>query len=50
MNDTHTDVHTPWPVLTDVYENVGGVPVYQHQELQLRCGCRDDLSLDYGHE
>lgn len=42
--------HCPWPVLVDVYENVGGIPIFHHQEVQVRCGCTNDLQHDYGHE
>lgn len=41
--------HTPWPTLVDIVEDVGGVYIAIDQEIQLRCGCRDDLLYDYGH-
>ncbi|MGN8027321.1 hypothetical protein [Microbacterium sp. 22242] len=42
--------HEPWPVVVEIIEDVGGVPVLVGAEVQLRCSCRDDLLLDYGHE
>ena len=42
--------HEPWPVVVDIVEEVGGVLVIVGSEVQLRCGCRDDLLYDYGHE
>lgn len=40
--------HYPVQVEVTCGEDVGGVMVVTREQ-QTRCGCRDDLGLDYGH-
>ena len=42
--------HYPVPVTVETGEDVGGVKIITDTTIQIRCGCRDDLGHDYGHE
>lgn len=42
--------HYPYPVYVDVYYEMDNGTSYILPETQIRCGCTDDLSFDYGHE
>lgn len=42
--------HYPYPVVVEVGEEVGGLPVISTKTIQIRCGCTDTLEHDYGHE